>query len=632
MGPRLNAVASYLAGKRALPAAARQGPGGGGDAAARTRAVWLAFGLAAVFALATGLAESAVIVFVRFYLHRFTHVPLQVVWMAPVAYAALFALPAALCAAAAWRRPDGRALDVLVAILAFVSAFSVLLHATQLFQVARVLLAAGVAARAATLIPALVRRHPRLVPAAVVALGLVAALLGASYNAALYLRERQAIAGLPAAPAGAPNVLLLIWDTVRAGSLGIYGYDRPTTPNLQALAKRGVTFAAAISTAPWTLPSHAGMFTGRLSAELSVTWLHPLDDRYPTLPEVLARNGYATAGFVGNTYYLARESGLDRGMAHYESFGFTAGDFVMRTSLGRWLANKPELRTYVGNWQLPGRKTATRIRRDVLRWIDRRPAGHPFFAFVNLYDAHMPYLPPPPYDTMFRTVRVDRRPLVLDFWRLTPAQRTAEHDAYDASIAYLDSELGALLRGLSARGLLDNTIVIVAADHGEEWGEHGVYQHGNSLYMPALRVPLVIAGPKRLGLPAGRVDAPVSLSELPATVTDLLDLDREPFPGRSLARFWDRNAPGRQEARVVSEVGAVNGAPGWYPIREGDMRSLVEGGYHLIRRGSGRLELFDLRHDIAEHADLAGDPRFAGVVERMRRVLDARAQVAQAPR
>ena len=117
-----------------------------------------------------------------------------------------------------------------------------------------------------------------------------------------------------------PNVLLIVLDTVRADRLSLYGYRRPTSPTLERLAKRGIRFDEARATAPWTLPSHASMFTGRWPHELDVNWHTPLGTKFPTLAEYLGSRGYATAGFVANVHYCSYEFGLDRGFTHYEDY------------------------------------------------------------------------------------------------------------------------------------------------------------------------------------------------------------------------------------------------------------------------------------------------------------------------
>ena len=127
-------------------------------------------------------------------------------------------------------------------------------------------------------------------------------------------------AGRPYPVSDSPNVLLIVMDTVRADHLSLHGYHRPTSPTLEQLAKKGIRFDEARATAPWTLPSHASMFTGRWPHELGVKWMTPLTGNYPRLAEYLGTHGYATAGFVGNTLYCSYDTGLDRGFTHYEDY------------------------------------------------------------------------------------------------------------------------------------------------------------------------------------------------------------------------------------------------------------------------------------------------------------------------
>jgi len=572
------------------------------------------FSLAAAFALALGLAQSALLAYARLRLHHLIHLPPQIVWIAPVAYAALFAVPAAAGTVVGVRRPTSRWLSWLVGVLTFLATYSALQLSVGLYEIARLLLAAGLAIRAGTLVPRFERTLRWLAPRVALALALVCAALTAGVYGVPAWREHRALAALPAAGAARPNVILLIWDTVRASELGLYGFDRPTSPNLDRFAAAGVTFDQAIATAPWTLPSHAAMFTGRYPHELGVGWRRPLDGRYPTLAERLARHGYLTAGFVANTIYTAYDFGLSRGFAHYEDYRVTPGEFVLALALLRPLERLEWGARHVGNDETLGRKDAAEVNREFLRWLDRRPAGHPFFVFLNQFDAHEPYDPPARYEARFRSAGSERKPITKLFYQATPAQKRGERDAYDAGIAYQDAELGRLLDALRARHLLDNTIVVVASDHGEEFGEHGVFTHGNSLYLPSLHVPLVIVSPGRV--PAGRrVPQAVSLRDLPATIMDLVGVPRPGFPGASLARFWNGAPPAAAgQAPIVAEVGHATGLPGSYPVSVGDMRSVVTGGLQLIVNGDRRQELYDLGADPWERHDLlpASSPPRAG--------------------
>ncbi len=564
------------------------------------------FLVAAALGLATGLAETALLALARFGLDRFTHLNPQSAWLAPISYLLLFLLLTALLRVLAWRVSPDRMLRWVLLVCMALGGAGVLFLYQRLSKLAALLVAAGIATQLSLM---LARRAGRFVPLArraVPVLALLVTAVFAGLNGRWLLEERRALAALPAPPAGAPNVLLIIWDTVRAASLSLYGYERPTSPNLQRLAESGVAFDHAYSTAPWTLPSHASVFTGLLAPELSADWRTPLDARPRTLAEVLRDRGWRTGGFAANTYNTSRETGLARGFTHYaDYFVFSAGDLLRSSSLMRAIVNRPRWRHALHMDDLPGRKRAPDVDAEFLRWAGR-DNGHPFFAFLNYFDAHDPYLPPSPWDTLFGPRLPGRDPVLRQVRKLSPREVVAERDAYDGSIAYLDQHLGMLLDSLRQRGMLDNTIVIVTADHGEEFGEHGVFTHGNSLYDRVLHVPLVISWPR--SVPRGaRVDAWISLRDVAATVLDVLGVPSDSLlPGRSLARWWI--APPGLATRpdtLIAAVSYASGNPTNYPVSHGDMRATFADPLKLIRDGDGAFELYDLRQDPDERHDLS---------------------------
>ena len=197
---------------------------------------------------------------------------------------------------------------------------------------------------------------------------------------------------------------------------------------------------------------------------------------------------------------------------------------------------------------------------------------------------------------------------------------------YDAAIAYLDAELNRLLVALEARGALDNTIVIVTADHGEQFGEHGLFLHANSLYQPLLHVPLVIRFPPRV--PMGRrIQARVTLRDLPATVMDLLARQAtQELPGQSLARHWTEAASSEALANVaIADVRYADWADSrpWYPVAKGDMSSLTDDHYHYIRNGDGSEELYAIGEDPDERHDLSKRDDSQRLLEQYRKALHA---------
>jgi arylsulfatase A-like enzyme len=431
--------------------------------------------------------------------------------------------------------------------------------------------------------------------------------------------QRRPIAQVIQGRSGMPNVLLLILDTVRASSLSAYGYTRPTTTELERLAGHGVLFETAVSTSPWTLPSHASMFTGRYPHELQATWNTALEATYPTLAEQLSRVGYRTGGFVANLSYGAREFGLARGFEHYEDYPRTLAYSLSYSNLVRFAI--ATVNRLTDRYYSPSRKLSRQVSSGFLQWLTRHP-DRPYFAFLNYYCAHDPYAPPAPFHRQFAAQEPPTR-------RVNTGRHTAEEvrglqDAYDGAVAYVDSEIGRLYDELKRRGQLDNTLIIITSDHGEEFGEHGQLGHGNSLYLPSLHVPLLVLFPGRV--PQGvRVPQAVTLRDLPATIVDLLGLaDTLSFPGHSLRPTWDAtgNAASGVSSPLISQVEFARNLPSWYPISRGDMKSIVVDPYHYIRNGDGTEELYDIRKDPWQRQPLTGSDQIGPVLDSLRQQLD----------
>jgi arylsulfatase A-like enzyme len=271
------------------------------------------------------------------------------------------------------------------------------------------------------------------------------------------------------------------------------------------------------------------------------------------------------------------------------------------------------------------RPRATDVSTALLGWIDRRE-DRPFFAVINQFEAHDPYLPPEPFNLAFSDIQprfwVEGLPIAH-----SPQMLEELVEAYDTSIRYLDYELGRLLDALRDRGALDNTIVIVTSDHGEEFGEHApdLLRHGRSLYSTVLHVPLVIVAPARM--PAGvRTREVVSIRDIPATVMDLIGRSPDsPFPGTSLLRYADGSASPEEAAEprlAAAERSGLEGLLPTWPIAAGDMFSLIADDLHYIIEASGRESLYDLAADPWEERDLAGTPDAGPHLLRFRMTLD----------
>lgn len=559
----------------------------------------------------TGLIEVLLVVYRTQHDGGFTNRTRDVYWLAPTAYLLLFLAPTALLVLLGrwWPRLPVLWLTLFGTTAAAIAALLLTQFGTRLHIVALLLLALGIGIQVARTATRPSSRFPRLARRTLPWMLLLLAGTAIALPALRRWREHQMVKALPAGSSNAPNVLLLVLDTVRAASLSLYGYARPTTPELVRLAQSGVVFDEALSAAPWTLPSHASMFTGRWPHELSTSWFRPLDRSDSTLAEALSQRGYATGGFVANLIYANYETGLGRGFQRYRDFRFGLGLVLRSCTLTRRITDSRLLRTLIGSDEVLGRKPAATVNAEFLAWLDG-VGTRPFFGFVNYFDAHDPYLPP---DDWFRRIAGYSRPDHLSPLRrlgirqrkdqMRPKDILLEHDSYDASIAWLDNEIGKLLAELERRGLRQNTIIVVTADHGEEFGEHGVFLHGHSLYRDALHVPLIIVAPGRA--PQGdRVHQPVSLRDLPATILALIGGDSSTtFPGASLGRFW-RGTPPTHEVPVLSEVQQAIRMPEWYPAASGDLRALTDSAYHFIQNPDSSHQLFDWVTDPTEQSNL----------------------------
>jgi arylsulfatase A-like enzyme len=517
-----------------------------------------------------------------------------------------------------------------------------------LHEVTYLLLACGIASLTGPMVEVETRglrlRFVHVVPWA---FGAVAALLCFSYGRE-FMAEERALNQLPAAAPRAPNVLLVVLDTVRADALSLYGYNRDTSPNLARLAGKGVRFERASATSSWTLPSHGSMFTGRLPHELDVGLSRPLGAKHQTLAEVLSSCGYVTAGFVANHTFCHRDYGLARGFIHYEDLPTSFVEVLRSTRLGSRVLGgidviRFKLSELMGDEFLvrlfgddprvsfadPPVKNAESINRDALDWMLAQK-GRPFFAFLNYMDAHNPFIPPRSSEGRFGAKPAsasDRA--AMRGWpesaRAHPAPATLKlaRDCYDTCIAALDDQLGRLFDELESAALLNSTVVIVTGDHGEHFGDpHAdLVGHGISLYPQLIHVPLLVIAPG--SGPQGQViSAPVSLRDLPATVVDLIGAGRAfSFPGRSLSRFWagDTGNDARPAEPVLAEVELElrswnDPARYWESVTIGDMT--------YIRNATGHYKLYNTALDPDAAHDLAGSAGVGQFVEHLRSTSD----------
>ncbi len=286
----------------------------------------------------------------------------------------------------------------------------------------------------------------RVVQQTLAPLSLAVAFLAVGMLLVPSLIERRAAAALGPVR-GTHNVLLLILDTVRAQSLGLYGNKRPISPTLDSIGAAGIVFERAIATAPWTVPSHASMLTGRYPHELTVDWLTPLDDTTTTLAQVLSRHGYVTGAFVAN-YMISTEVRLERGFQRYRGLCHLRSPGRAREFRHALDGSPtgPGSVTCSVEYDTANRKDASQLNKELLEWLDQRTARRPFFAVVNYMDAHEVYAPPAPFRGRFGPDSVRRNEMTRyglggrrasrsAKTRMTPVEADAERNAYEESLA-----------------------------------------------------------------------------------------------------------------------------------------------------------------------------------------------------
>lgn len=534
----------------------------------------------------------------------------ETLWIAPLVDLILFTLAGAVFALAGWLLPRLPVRKVAWFAFIFLAVFDwvfiVLFGKISLFAI--LILAAGIGFQVFSSITkretsASSRLQQALPWLAGVTIALFVAVQGGGW-----LNERTKTSRLPSAASDAPNVIVIVVDTLRADHLSSYGYERDTSPFMDSFAAEGVRFENAIAPSSWTQPVHASMLTGRYTYEHQAENT-PLDDTYPTIGEVMQASGYRTGAFSANTLFFTRRQGHGRGFLHFEDNYQSVPDAFFNSSLYGFLFDFYGLRKVLNYEGVPTRVLAPDINRAVLNWVDR-DNEKPFLVFMNYFDVHDPYTPPEPWRSKYASVP-NPGGLINGFMEryspsLTPEQIQTEIDAYDGSIAYVDDQIKALFSELEGRGLLENTIVIITSDHGESFGEHGILQHSASLYLDEIHVPLIVWAPGQV--PAGKtVETPVTITALPSTILELVNAADDPFPGPSLAALIDGEAPA-DWPDPISELAQMNGAAEVNPSTHGAMKSVVGDEMQYILHEKFGEELYNWLEDPQETTNLVDEP------------------------
>lgn len=432
-----------------------------------------------------------------------------------------------------------------------------------------------------------------------------------------------------------PNVLIVVIDALRPDRLGAYGYTRNTSPNLDRLASESWLYTQAITTAPWTKPAIASLFTGLYPREHGISsadWsrrdeagaaqVSALPAKSLTLPELLAEAGYRTAAFGENHHLIAR-------LGFAQGFEEHALDLMDRSflesvtgRLGLGIAHH-----FASPGQ--GRNTGRKIHERFFGWL---PGGdQSYFAYLHHIDVHWPYRAPAPYAQRFHARRTTTDFNSMAFYMKAGPQRADPDqppdidaallqdmsDAYDEGIQFVDAELGRLFAELKRRGSYDRTLIVVTSDHGEQFMEHGEIGHGTSLHDVLLRVPLIIKFPcPGPNCRAQRVDEQVQTVDLMPTILATVGI---PAPQAVSGRDIAKPVPSTRVA--YAEMG------GQIALRTSQFKLI-----HYLEES--RTELYALQPDPGERRNLADtDPQLAATFrDRLFSWLEQTEQNAAAPR
>ncbi len=491
-----------------------------------------------------------------------------------------------------------------------------------------------------------------------------------------------------------PNIIFLVLDTHRIDRLSTFGYHKDTTPTLDELAASSTFFDWGIATAPWTIPSHASMFTGLYpTIHQTNQSFQSVPQGIPTLAELLAKNGYETVGFCNNPLVSVLDNGLKRGFNRFYNYSGTFPDIPdigdmskfkrvqkrmtellqkVSTPIERQFGRSPLLlklatlpivvpiwsRTF--NFKGDTQKSLNDIS-TYLRYHFSTHEDQPLFMFINMMETHLPYYPPRqvidkwvPYYKRDREAREFIQvfntqsyrwmaPMIEPFSEL---QSTVLSDMYDAEVAYQDRQLRRIFRTLKRAGQLENTMVVVVSDHGESLGEHEFMGHAFVIYNELVRVPFMIHYPAMY--PAGkRVEHNVSTRRVFHSVLEAAGISHEAF-GQSVEKYSLARSAEGFDKEPKEEVVVAEGFPPENFINVMEMsnpesveqfrvkmmrRAIYDGGSKLMMVGGRPDEFFDIHKDPTEEVNILDNPLgYEKDILRLERQLEEFVMISEAHR
>jgi len=413
-----------------------------------------------------------------------------------------------------------------------------------------------------------------------------------------------------------PNIILIIMDVQRASNMHCYGYLKNTTPNIDRIAREGMVFTRCISPGSWTLPSHASIFTGRYIYGHGVGQSHTYFQREKyTLTEILKSLGYRTVGMCNSGHWWCMYGiGYHRGFDVYYRVPFTS----------------------LEDWVETGSEKHMRI---AVKWL-KNNRDKPFFMFINCLEPHRPYFPPRKFRAKFyKDISLEEmESLYPNVWDIRMGKVHVSRDMwdihrklYDGVTAALDERLGILFNYLEESNLIDDTMLIITSDHGDEQGEHypPYIAHSLNLYQPVLHVPLIIRYPKLF--PAGRkYDGIVQTHDLFPTILEILDVKDTSIwiqnQAVSISKILEQGGRGfalAEHQRPLHSFDRMLSRDRNFDFRRYDrsLKALFIGDYKYIWASNGEDELYNLKKDPLEKNNIAEENK--DIVDDMRKKLMA---------
>lgn len=395
-----------------------------------------------------------------------------------------------------------------------------------------------------------------------------------------------------------PNVLLIVIDALRQDHLGCFGYKRNTSPNINALAKEGILFKHAYSNAPWTKPSVASLFSSLPpNKHTAVNKNDILPDEIPVIAEMLKNEGYHTFCFVGGNKFIGKR------------FNFHQGFDIYRNS----------------------RINAAKLTKKFLSLISK-PQGKRFFAYIHYMDVHLPYNNNKYNDTFVQKkgkhfflpgkIRAKDCRKLAHFDKLSSMDKKHLVSLYDGQIRFVDENIKKIISVLKKNNMLNDTLVVITADHGEEFWEHNNYEHGHTLYNELIHVPLIITGNN---LKKSEVKRPVRLIDLLPTILKMVDVESAHYNLEGARLFDKREGKNNELETSIFAMGTLYGDEKYCLIR-GDRKLIINTGEEEKKknrligfRNKSKMEFYDITKDPLEKENLVNTEHKE--VSRLKRIL-----------